>query len=379
MEHVKTKLVMKTAQRNAERLNARVDAFTTITDGKQPVVLHNDGRVKADRYAAMQRLKSVADQDIDPVIRNYRIVSAMPNLALVENMVRYNAYRFGLDESELWADTIDNICEDTSWPIPLNPEHFKAYVIRRARRIATTGHHRKNRIKSKLTMSISGLERQENSPAYNPYIGEKGQSLPAFSADRIHYIGHKAPGNPEMDSFRKSGRIDQYLRDKGLDTLSEHLHNSVTWYRKKGDDRPAHWGINWTDLARKMGISNCQEHDTDKGKPCRSMVNKLRESVTELLRDIPDKYSRDNWTYKVISLGWTVRAFSSQAGHPIFTEDRKVSTAEWKVSHVKRNALLDHYRENQPHANCTLCREIETDIVRWATTSVALDKAYHNK
>jgi hypothetical protein len=367
MNHVKAQLAMKVARRNADRLRSKPTFTTLDTEGNKVRSLGNDPKVRADYSAAIERISALEQQDIDPVIRNYRIFGAMPNLPIIERIVRGIAVRYGLDESELWADTMDNICEDTSWPIPTNPGHFRRYVSKRATRIATTGHHRKNRIKSKLTLPISGLERQENSPSYNPYIGEKGQSLPAFSADRVHYIGHKAPGNPALDAFNKSGRIDQYLRDKGLDNLSELLHNSVVWYRSKGEDRPAHWGINWTGLGRQLGLNT------------RSEVNKLRASVTELLSNIPDEYCRDNWRFQTVKTGRVPATFPDMTGVPIFSEGRSVATAEWKVTHKKANALFEHYRENVGHGNCAVCRQVQETLDRWLTTSETLRKHYQDK
>jgi hypothetical protein len=341
---------------------------------------------RADFSVATERMAALNEQDIDLVIRNYRVVAAAPNLADIEASVRNIAHKLGHDGSELFADVMDNICESKDWPIPLEPRHLQSLFIRRARTIGTTGKYRKNRIKSRKTLPIQGLERQENSPSYNPYIGEKGQSLPTISGDRVHYIGHKAPGNPEQNAFRKSGRIDQYLTDIGLEALSMALIKSVRWtYNRRIKGR--YFAITWTKLARQFGCKT------------RTEVNEFRENVTALIAGIDSEwhprkvweydryvlvdkphpgnvYGRNNYIVESEKTGF----HGSYIGHmskPLYEGiSPDVVTAEWKVSLQKRAKLVAHYREHRSPDNCRTCKEIEADIEKDITTNRALGKAY---
>lgn len=315
---------------------------------------------RADYGLAELRMVATSMQTDDPVIRNYRIVADAPNYPEIEQLVRWIARRYGHDEAELFGDVMDSICEDTEWPIPTDARHLKARFVRRAYLISTTGKYRRNRIKSKLTMPISTLERQEKSPSYNPYIGEKSETLPVFSADRVHYIGHKAPGLPELEAFNKSGHVDEYLRSKSLDKLSDALHLSVRYLRNRGGLKGHHYAIVWTKLARQFGLGTRQQ------------VNDFKAKVTDLISGIPDDFCRDKSRWTVVKGRWVISAYTPEWDTVIVDINRQVTTAEWRVSHTKKNAIIDHYREHMAPDKCRECSRIEVDIIDAARTNSTL-------
>lgn len=343
------------------------DNVDRIHAGKHPEKLPYFTSKRADYGLASLRMVAISEQSDDPVIRNYRIVASTPNYSEIEALVRWIARRYGHDEADLFGDVMDSICEDTDWPIPTEPRHLKARFVRRAYLISTTGKYRRNRIKSKMTMPISTLERQEKSPSYNPYIGEKSESMPHFSADRVHYVGHKAPGLPEQNAFAKSGHIDNYLESKSLGLLSDRLHLSVRYLRNRNGISGHHYAIVWTKLAREFGCKTRQQ------------VNDFRENVTALIAGIPDEYCRDNLTWRAEKTGKLISSDSVYNDSIICEVNRPVVTAEWRVSHQKKAKLIDHYREYDGQHNCQVCDRIRGDISEALTTNYTLLKSWSSR
>lgn len=373
----------KLASNMADTLAAKARAIMlkhrTLSKGQEAnsfPTLPNKVAKRVDKERLNERLTTLRQQPIDPVLRKYRVLAALPYFDQIEAYVRWLGRRYGVDDAELWADVMDNICEDydSLESLPEDKDHTINLFMSTARTMVTTGKYRRNRVRSKANLPISGLERQEKSPAYNPWISEKGQSLPSVSADRVHYIGHKAPGLPEQNSFRRSGRVDVYLRSLGLDRLSEVLHNNVRFIRRYGKNPTAHYSINWSQAARDYGI----EDDYNR--------KKFRQKVLELLTtidwdtghlelDIPDEYCRDTSYITTESKGWKVTAYHDYRGQPVTQIGRKVGDSSWRTTHKKRADLVEHYQEN-PGCKCHVCQLIQSDIDAGLVTGNTLISDY---
>lgn len=335
--------------------------------------LPNKVAKRVDKEIESERLATLRQQPIDPVARKYRVLAALPYFDQIEAYVRWLGRKYGVDDAELWADVMDNICEaddDRIADIPEDKQHVINLFMATARTMVTTGKYRRNRVRSKANLPISGLERQEKSPAYNPWISAKGQSLPSVSADRVHYIGHKAPGLPVQNAFRKSGRIDEYLRAKGLDNLSEILHNSVVWTRSNGKGRDGHFTISWRKVAEEYGCKTDHER-----KKLKLMVLELlgtKNPITGVWsEDIPDEYGRHNEDDSLPITPRYIVPHHDYRGQPVTEIGRKVGDSSWRTNNMKRRDWVEHYQENPGH-NCHVCRAIEADIVGWMGTNEAI-------
>lgn len=390
--------IAKTEMRKL-RINSEIRRAQVEKNG-----LHEAVRNRVDYEFAEERKSAIMSRDRTSLVDGYRWLAALPNLRKIERIVRWVARGLGHDEAELWADVMDKTAADIVADnddkelnigpnFPRNTRWIASKMVANARLIGTTGKYRRNRIKSKNSMPIEGMERQPGSPNWPSYVGPMGQTMRPLSSRNIHYVsGHKSPGIPESDAFKPAGFMYKHFAEAGLISLYDALLDNINWQEKRG-----YYSINWSQTAADYA-------GLDKRKDWR-LVAEFKTKVMEFMRQGFDKYRTVEADFTLEKTG-RVSRINPRNGEEIslsnrdryadliqgiggdmsdITSDinRSVATRDWMVNNTKHPAKVDHYRWHKAeyvatlpamvyHAKCVVCREIKADLSRQVITNKTL-------